>query len=119
MSSFICSDAHTNALAQLAEVYDDTAGGRQRVAELLRAANTRSVTSRHSESDEPPPIVYAPSREIKVVSPVQVLKLCACFDYQCSDADNYPQSEAARIVEAIRHRTIAKLSGYEDADWSI
>jgi hypothetical protein len=116
MSAFICSDATTNALAQLAEVEPES---RQRIAEVLRTANTRSVNVRYDQDEAPIPIAYAPSREVKVLSPVQVLKLCACFDYQCSESPEYPQSEAAQIVTAIRCRMIAKLPGYEEADWDL
>ncbi len=119
MSSFICSDATTNALAQLASISNDTDLGRQRVAELLRAANAHSVNSRYSEGNAADPIAYEASATVKRMLAVQVLKLCACFDYQCSDADRYSLTEAARIVEGIRHQAIHRLPGYEDADWDL
>jgi hypothetical protein len=118
MSAVICSDATTNALAQLAEVMPDDQAGRQRVAELLRAENGRSFGVRNGERPVPP-ITYVASSAVKRMPPVQVLKLCACFDYQCTETADYSQTEAARIVEAIRHRTISQLPGYLDAEWDL
>jgi len=49
-------------------------------------------------------------------SPTAILKGCDCFDYQACETDDYRQSDACRIVDAIRHRAISRLPGYSDAD---
>ncbi|HVV88935.1 MAG TPA: hypothetical protein VHB53_00440 [Solirubrobacterales bacterium] len=50
-------------------------------------------------------------------SPVETLKLCACYRYQSSDAKAWASSEAAAFVDALEHCAIAALPGYDDAPW--
>jgi hypothetical protein len=97
MSAHICSDATTNLLAQLAPL---AAGdSRQSIAELLRAENTRSVNARYRSEDAPESIVFMAAESI---SPVEIVKLCHYFDYQACETDDYHETRAAKIVEAIR-----------------
>ena len=51
MSAHICNDATTNALAQHALTRTGSTQERQRIANLLRAANTASDNSRYAEND--------------------------------------------------------------------
>lgn len=48
-----------------------------------------------------------------------ILKSCNCFDYQACETDDYEQSKAHAIIDAIRHRVIRGLPHYEDAPWGI
>jgi hypothetical protein len=50
-------------------------------------------------------------------SPVETLKLCACYRYQSSDAKAWGSSRAAAFVDALEHCAIAALPGYDDAPW--
>jgi hypothetical protein len=50
-------------------------------------------------------------------SPVETLKLCACYRYQSSRSEDWEGSEAAAIVDALEHCAIVALPGYDDAPW--
>jgi hypothetical protein len=50
-------------------------------------------------------------------SPVETLKLCACYRYQSSRSEDWEASEAAAIVDALEHCAIVALPGYDDAPW--
>ena len=51
------------------------------------------------------------------IDPVQVLKSCAYYEYQACEDPEYHKSEARAFIEALRHRAIQALPGYEEAIW--
>ncbi|HEX3734400.1 MAG TPA: hypothetical protein VHU86_04525 [Solirubrobacterales bacterium] len=51
-------------------------------------------------------------------SPVETLKLCACYRYQSADAKAWETSEAAAFVDALEHCAIVALPGYQEAPWA-
>lgn len=51
------------------------------------------------------------------IDPVQVLKSCSCYAYQSCEHDGWETSEAYAFIDALRHRAIASLPGYEEAAW--
>lgn len=55
----------------------------------------------------------------KVLTAVEVLKACDCYDYQSCETDDYHETTAAKLVDRIRKSAIGKLPGYEDAPWGI
>lgn len=90
----------------------------QRMAEILAAENTRSLNCRYNE-EETPPRDIAFSFQLKDRSPVEILKACACYDYNSDQTGLYAQSTAAQIIRAIRTRAIGRLPGYREALWVI
>lgn len=48
-----------------------------------------------------------------------ILNACRCYDYQACETDDYEQSLAHRIVEAIQAAAIRALPHIEDAPWEI
>jgi hypothetical protein len=53
----------------------------------------------------------------RVPSPVETLKLCACYRYQFSEFEAWESSEAAAFVDALEHCAIVALPGYGEAPW--
>lgn len=51
------------------------------------------------------------------LSPVQVLKLINCYEYQSCEHPGWRESEAWRYCEALRDRMISMLPGYSEAAW--
>ena len=51
------------------------------------------------------------------MDPVQVLKAIDAYAYQSCEHDGWESSEAHAICEALRHRAIQALPGYEEAEW--
>jgi len=51
---------------------------------------------------------------------VAILKACSCYDYQACETDDYQESVACKIIDAIRGRAITSLPGYDDANgWEL
>ena len=120
MSAFIVEDDLIDLLVTYAtggspavRLYDTDP---QKLGELLVAENYRSVNFRYREQDAPHPYRWAFYSGI--IDPVQVIKSCNCYDYQACETDDYRDTEAARLVEAIRSKAIrAALPKLEAAKW--
>lgn len=114
------------------------------VGQLLWEENIRSVLYRYSDCTRdnlpgpngedfeyehifvtPPPLRLALSSFASVhakfrgsyIDPVQVLKACDCFEYQACEGSAWLDSEARQFLDALRHRAIRRLSGYQEAEW--
>jgi hypothetical protein len=48
---------------------------------------------------------------------VTVIKLISCFEYQSCEHPGWKTSEAHAFCEALRHKMISGLPGYDDAPW--
>ena len=98
-------------------------------ADVLYQENIRSVRERYPKDkweDLPGPSVkpihiVASGRERALAAyrrtPVQILKMCDCLEYQSCETDDYRESIAFELLEAIRRAAIRELPGYEDAPW--
>ena len=83
------------------------------MAENVRSVNTRYDTTDPAEDMDDRLRVYADLTE------VQVLKACACLEYQSCETPNYRETEAYDLLDQIAQKAIRQLPGYEDADWAI
>lgn len=91
------------------------------IGQILHAENVRSVNHRYY-SHEPADLYRfrehpAALRLDPLALVVQVLKCCACYDYQACETDDYAQTDAARIIQDIRTAAIHALPGYDAAKW--
>ncbi len=129
MSAFIVNEYHISQLIRYGShrdvsmcvngVFDRRMSGKeQELMAILVKANFESVNHRYEENTPAMPGAYAPDFE-RVLSPVQVIKACNCYDYQSCEIDNYETTDAAKNIEAIRSRAINALPGYEEAEWEI
>jgi len=50
-------------------------------------------------------------------TPVQTLKLLSCYEYQSCEHPEWETSEAYAFCQALRHGTIDRLPGYDEAPW--
>lgn len=50
---------------------------------------------------------------------VWIIKGCQCLDYQSCETDDWEQSIAWRIVNAIQDKAISSMLEYSDAPWEI
>src|SRR5262245_1730456 len=100
-----------------------TARNATEIGRILLTENERSVRHRYP-SDSPDNLpgtigedaaTYRFKQWGKPLSAVAILKGCDCLDYQCCETDNYEESLAAAIVNAIRGRAIRQLPGYDQA----
>ena len=88
---------------------------------LLYAANVASVNYRYDNRDgeSVDHIPHYRDNDIRHINPVQVLKALACYEYQSCETPEWDASEAHAFCEALRHRMIQVLPGYEEATWGI
>ena len=110
---------HNSTTTDLATLYADT----------LYRENIRSVRGRYPEDkwdDLPGPIVkplhiVVDSRDQTLAkyrpSPVAILKMCDCLEYQSCETEDYRQTVAFALLDSIRRAAIRRLVGYEDAPW--
>lgn len=121
MSAFIVSDATIDAL-----VTYGSAGGTERVfnqhpepaGQKLVNENYRSCNARY-RGEYGNPHIYEYKPYIRPLDPVQVIKLCDCYDYQACETDDYSNTEAAYIIRAIRSKAVSRLPGYDAAHWDL
>jgi len=50
-------------------------------------------------------------------TPVEVLKLISCYEYQSCEHPEWKTSEAWHFCQALRQSTIGRLPGYDAAPW--
>ena len=125
MSCFIVSNAHINALTHAYTRYDVRSVwyerqprylSEQQVGDILLTQNVRSYNERYGENAAETFVWNSFQRDF---TPAEILKACACYDYQACETDDYYATLAHAIVEAIRYAAICALPGYEEAAWEI
>lgn len=143
MSAFVVSHAHINALltfadrksGHFADIHPKgqrfnlhNSSDLQKLAEILYAQNVRSVHCRYPGDEDVstlPGVIGEVGKDItfrcsaKTVTPVQALKLLSCYEYQSCETDDYLDSMAHAIIEALRRQAIYALPGYEEAAWEV
>lgn len=145
MSAFVVSHDHIDALLSFASMrytygpvsyYVKETGARVTITEenateigrILLTENERSIYARYPDckpgnDDSRPGTIGEDATSYNftrwpLTSPltaVSILKGCSCFDYQACETDDYEQSLACTIIEAIRQRAIGRLPGYDEA----
>ena len=140
MSAFLVSDSHLNALITWAALtqlnpgnpsscagysinesaWTSFLGNEQHCAAILYTANVESVNERYEKDDSTGVIFrFRQYKKWKSLTPVEVLKLCDCFDYQACEVKNYRATVAAQMVDGIREHAIHLLPGYSAAPWAL
>lgn len=98
------------------------------VALALRDENIRSMVSRYGaeKAANPPAFPKLTAAETmshvqlgREVSPVQILKMLDCLEYQSCESADYYQTPAYDLLQWLRKAAIHELDGYEDADWEL
>jgi hypothetical protein len=128
MSAFIVSDTHINALVRYASRHNVRAfygnplamfqvkDNEQAAAELLLAENVKSVNYRYRDN-EVMSITY--DRGAPILTAIQAIKAAQCLRYQSCECDDFEESIAFKLIEAIISDAIPRLDGYESAQWAI
>jgi hypothetical protein len=128
MSAFVLSNEHIAAMMQATTprypgnafwYYHNNQGHYKNptdIGQILMNQNYRSVNHRYSET-EPTPRFHNYAK--KDYTPVEILKACDSYSYQSCETEDWDQTEAFAILQAIRSTAIGNLPGYEKAQWSI
>lgn len=130
MSAYVLSDEHLDAILtgfKLNLISDsisvkgkmillDSDKALSDVGQILKDENYRSVNARYNEKELSTQYQYKVANKY---SPVELLKLCDCYDYQACKAGDYTETLACEVIDCIRRRLIKLLPGYDDAMWGI
>lgn len=131
MSCIMVNDFHLDALVTWGAAHQaswyrasegrhvDMRGNEPAAAELLHAANAAAFRERYPRDAEPIPPHRYRARAVAWLPAVQAVKACDCLAYQCSDWTGWPESEAFRVLDAIRDAAIQRLPGYSAAAWEL
>lgn len=129
MSAFVVSKKHVAALAYYAVAKKIWLDGRSATREdfksiysVLAAENVRSVCCRYDgdKAENYEDFVHPRTVTPHVVdTPVEILKLVECLDYQSCETDDWQDTRACKILGRIRNAAINSLPGYDDAKWAI
>ena len=49
-------------------------------------------------------------------TPVQIIKLLKCYDYQSCEHPDYYISDAKKVIKGLENVSIEKLEGFEEAN---
>lgn len=144
MSAFVVSHKHINTILTFAATRKNYAvevrhlsdgssldlsdrADLQKAADILYGQNVRSVSHRYN--DEPanqlPGVITEVGHAItyRMILPtesaVQIIKACDCLGYQSCETDDWEQTDAYKIMTAIRERATEAIPGMDSAKWSI
>lgn len=132
MSAFTVSDKHISAMLQAMNTPQMYHGyvfsywwegewkeirDKQYLGQVLKNENYRSVNFRYDDNEETLPFTYQTPE--KRYTPVEIIALCNCFNYQACETDNWKETKAYSIMQALRENAIQSLPGMNDAPWSI
>lgn len=92
-------------------------------AEILYQENVRSVLHRYPADNRSDYLLRCrvTRQHVNQHQPstsVEIIKLCACLDYQSCETDDYRTTLAHDLLEQIKQAAIYELPGYEDAPWT-
>jgi hypothetical protein len=116
MSAWLCSENHLNLIANVSAQGDPVKG--RTAFNTLRRENLRSLSARYPGRDfladwqreakqyrfKPQPL---PPLDRQNATLTLLIKQCDCFDYQACETDDYNESKAAKLVDAVRKSAIA------------
>jgi hypothetical protein len=131
MSSFICPDQHLAYIAQAAERY---VGGpiyidqntsistfdTQKIIEMLYTTNRAGYVARYPRDEAATPKkINTRVRSRIPITPVQTLKACDAYEYQCAEFEGYEEHIGMKICNRVRQAAIRALAGYGEARYTI
>lgn len=96
-------------------------------AEALYQENVRSVSHRYPNDPrdglpgEPSGVVDVSARNmiqaVYALPPLHILKMCNGLDYQSCETDDWRETRAYALLQAIKDAAIRELPGYDDGPW--
>jgi hypothetical protein len=134
MSAYIVSDTHISALVTWAaslqvsfyfanQRTNITWQNAEEIGRALLDENVRSVGHRYEgRIDSEEKNAAASYKFVRFDTPLEiaeVIKACHCLDYQSCETDDWKDSKAYAILQAIEDKAITRIPGYERAPWGI
>lgn len=139
MSAYIVSKATIDALVTFAAKhrasvapgilhYDKINGVKTetKLGRMLLEENERSVSHRYPNEETrrlQRPVDYDGAERYffarREVEPIVIVKLCDHLSYQSCEHPQWQESDACRILKAIRHAATLEIPGYDAAPWGL
>lgn len=140
MSAWVVDKAHINAMIDAGlrvkyppmtwhhndKPHELTAGNASEVGQMLLDECVKSVSYRYEDSkvtellgrtDAEYLLPFEYRRFANPPSPVEILKQIDCYEYQSCEHPEWESSESHSFCQALRHCTIDRLPGYDEAPW--
>ena len=98
------------------------------VARILITENIKSVCHRYNEDEATyyfeelsADVTAADRAHVKAIqfTPIQLIKLIHCLDYQSCEHPGWKDSLAKRMLDHLEAGLVYQIPGYEDAPWGI
>ena len=86
----------------------------KKMGQIIYAQNVRSVNFRYNDNVPETDYCYA-FPLIPPLSPLEIIRLCDCIDYQSCETPDWHDTEACWFVQQIKNHACRKLPGYDDA----
>jgi hypothetical protein len=133
MPAFMCSDLHIRAVvigayrckAERCNFSLDL-DVLSREANTLKAANVKSVSARYGDrtkmmgiNGEPIEVNALAYSKASQRSPIELLKLVDCLEYQSCEFEGWKKSKASKLLDEYRAYITRSIPGYEKAAWDI
>jgi hypothetical protein len=99
-------------------------GDETQIGQLLARENARNLRARYEDADRSGMVPewadagYVHERRRCRLSAVEGLKAIDGYEYQACEADDWPDTEAAQLCQALRLAVIHELPGYSAAPWT-
>jgi hypothetical protein len=128
MSAFVCSKSHIAAIASFAvskQVWTGTGSAKladyKSIYKALAEANVRSVCHRYADdsADNYSDLLRVPKHSPVQYSPIQIVKLCDCLDYQSCETEDWRESPECKLLENIKQAAVCSIPGYDEAKWAV
>ena len=136
MSAYICNPEHFGLLAAYYATKENKGSEfAERAAHILALENIRSVATRYPDDKDgqrPGPCMYDDeiclaarvwakcyfNRLPAFTSPVAILGMCSCLDYQSCETEDWRSTKAFGLLCQIESCATRQLPGYDDAPWN-
>ena len=94
-----------------------TRENRDRIGQLMLDANLDAYGRRYL--DEAEVYIYSYSIPARIYEPIEVLKAIDGYEYQCSVESSWDTHPIHLMMQQLRKRVIARIDGYDAAEWLI
>lgn len=124
MSAYMCTPEKIAIVAAYvgSEAYNHETGFSMvpdEVAAALWKQNVRSVAEQYNDDPisygQPPTVPTEATSAALTVSPVAILKMASCIEYQSCETEDWLDTVAYNILQRARAKAIRRLPGYESA----
>ncbi len=117
MSCFVVSQKHISAIMTFWQMVTHDSNMKVTTeGQMLLNENTRAYNVRYRESGEAETYKFIPDHSI---TPLQVIKLINCLQYNSHEDDLYTKSEAYRLSNEIMSSAARRLKGYDECKYAI